>query len=165
MQTNRAVEILVGMFVAAGIAAFFMLAMKVSNISTFTEKDTYKLKARFDNIGGLKTRSPVRIGGVRIGRVASIEYDDKQLEAVVTISIINGHNRIPDDSTASIFTAGVLGEQYVSLEPGSSDEFFKDGGVIGETQSALVLERMIGKFMMGVGSSNNNKTNNSKKTP
>jgi len=165
MQTNRAVEILVGMFVAAGIAAFFMLAMKVSNISAFTEKDTYQLKARFDNIGGLKTRSPVRIGGVRIGRVASIEYDDKQLEAVVTISINSGHNRIPDDSTASIFTAGVLGEQYVSLEPGSSDEFFKDGGVVGETQSALVLERMIGKFMMGVGSTNNNKTNNSKKTP
>jgi len=157
MQTNRAVEILVGMFVAAGIAAFFMLAMKVSNISAFTEKDVYQLKARFDNIGGLKIRSPVRIGGVRIGRVAAIAYDDRKLEAVVTISIERSHSRIPDDSTASIFTAGVLGEQYISLEPGGSDDFFKDGGVIGETQSALVLERMIGKFMMGTGAAKNGK--------
>ena len=151
MQTSRAVEILVGMFVAAGIAAFFMLAMKVSNISAFTEKDVYQLKARFDNIGGLKIRSPVRIGGVRIGRVSAIEYDDRQMEAVVTLSIGRKHNRIPDDSMASIYTAGVLGEQYLSLEPGGSDEFFKDGGIIEETQSALVLERMIGKFMMGTG--------------
>ena len=148
MQTSRTVEILVGVFIALGMAAFFMLAMKVSNITAFIENDTYKLLARFDNIGGLKERSPVRISGVRIGRVDSISYDDDQLEAIVSLRINSKHKRIPDDSTASIYTAGLLGEQYISLEPGGSEEYFADGDVVDETQSAFVLERMVGKFLI-----------------
>jgi phospholipid/cholesterol/gamma-HCH transport system substrate-binding protein len=148
MQTSRTVEILVGVFIALGMAAFFMLAMKVSNITAFTENDTYKLQARFDNIGGLKERSPVRISGVRIGRVDSISYDDDQLEAIVSLRINSKHQRIPDDSTASIYTAGLLGEQYISLEPGGSEEYFVDGDIVDETQSAFVLERMVGKFLI-----------------
>lgn len=148
MQTSRTVEILVGVFIALGMAAFFMLAMKVSNISEFTEKDVYQLKARFDNIGGLKVRSAVRIGGVRIGRVVDISYDNKLLEAVVTMNINRVNNQIPNDSAASIYTAGLLGEQYVSLQPGGSDEFFADGDIINDTQSAFVLERMVGKFLI-----------------
>ncbi len=148
MQTSRTVEILVGIFIALGIAAFFMLAMKVSNITALTERDTYILKARFDNIGGLKERSPVRISGVRVGRVDSIDYDDELLEAVVTLHINSKHSRIPNDSSASIYTAGLLGEQYISLQPGGSEESFTDGDVIDETQSAFVLERMVGKFLI-----------------
>ena len=148
MQTSRTVEILVGVFIALGMAAFVMLAMKVSNITTFTENDTYSLQARFDNIGGLKQRSPVRIGGVRVGRVDSISYDDQNLEAVVTMRINSKHRRIPDDSSASIYTAGLLGEQYISLEPGGSQEFYSDGDIVAETQSAFVLERMVGKFLI-----------------
>jgi phospholipid/cholesterol/gamma-HCH transport system substrate-binding protein len=148
MQTSRTVEILVGVFIALGMAAFFMLAMKVSNISEFTEKDVYQLKARFDNIGGLKVRSAVRIGGVRIGRVIDISYDNKRLEAVVTMNINRDNNKIPNDSSASIYTAGLLGEQYVSLQPGGSEEFFADGDIVDETQSAFVLERMVGKFLI-----------------
>ena len=148
MQTSRTVEILVGVFIALGMAAFFMLAMKVSNITAFTENDTYTLLARFDNIGGLKERSPVRISGVRVGRVDNISYDDDQLEAIVSLRINSKHQRIPDDSAASIYTAGLLGEQYISLEPGGSEEYFADGDVVDETQSAFVLERMVGKFLI-----------------
>ncbi|HEC28226.1 MAG TPA: outer membrane lipid asymmetry maintenance protein MlaD [Gammaproteobacteria bacterium] len=147
MHTSRTIEILVGVFVAAGLAAFFMLAMKVSNISSFAEKDSYVVKASFDNIGGLKTRSPVRIGGVRIGRVTAIEYDDNKLEAIVTMHIYQKHARIPKDSAASIYTAGLLGEQYINLDPGGAEGFLKNGSVIEETQSAFVLERLIGRFL------------------
>jgi len=151
MKTSRTVEIWVGLFVAAGMAAFFMLAMKVSNITEFTETDVYTLNARFDNIGGLKVRSPVRMGGVRVGRVVSIDYDNKQLEAVVSMHIMRQHDGIPDDSNASIYTAGLLGEQYISLNPGGSDEFLVNNDVIEETQSAFVLERMVGQFLIKQG--------------
>jgi len=157
MRTSRTVEILVGLFIALGMAAFFMLAMKVSNITDYTENDVYEVKARFDNIGGLKVRSPVRIGGVRIGRVADIRFDDKLLEAVVTLHINRAYSRIPEDSGASIYTAGLLGEQYISLQPGGSEEFLADGGIIVETQSAFVLERMVGKFLIQEAESNGNK--------
>jgi len=148
MKTSRTIEILVGLFVAAGLAAFFMLAMKVSNITEFTETDVYTLSARFDNIGGLKVRSPVRMGGVRVGRVVAIEYDSKQLEAVVSMHIMRKHNGIPEDSNASIYTAGLLGEQYVSINPGGASEFLADDDAIEETQSAFVLERMVGQFLI-----------------
>ena len=154
MRTSRTVEILVGLFIALGMAAFFMLAMKVSNISNFTENDAYEVKARFDNIGGLKVRSPVRIGGVRIGRVSAISYDDELLEAEVILRINRSYSRIPEDSGASIYTAGLLGEQYISLEPGGAEEFLGDGDEIEETQSAFVLERMVGKFLIQEAESN-----------
>ena len=147
MMGSRALEIGVGVFVAAGLAALFMLAMKVSNLSTFTEVKGYTLTARFDNIGGLKVRSPVRIGGVRVGRVTDISYDDRTYEAVVKFVVGGQYDRLPKDTHANIYTAGLLGEQYVSLEPGGSDKYLADGDTIKDTQSALVLEQLIGQLV------------------
>lgn len=140
-------EIAVGLFIAAGLAALFMLAMKVSNISAFTEGNGYQLSARFENIGGLKVRSPVTMGGVRIGRVAAIEFDQDSYQAVVTLKINPQYDRIPKDSSASIYTSGLLGEQYVGLEPGADDLYMQDQDRISLTQSALVMERLISKFL------------------
>jgi phospholipid/cholesterol/gamma-HCH transport system substrate-binding protein len=151
MKQTTTVEILVGMFVAAGLAALFMLAMKVSNISTLNKEEGYKVTAYFENVGGLKVRSPVTASGVTIGRVADIRYDDKQYQALVTLNI-NNHYRLPEDSSASIFTSGLLGEQYVGLEPGGAENFLKDGDRIKVTQSALILEQIIGHVLFNKAS-------------
>lgn len=148
MINKRSMEIAVGLFIAAGLAALFMLAMKVSNISAFTEGNGYQLSARFENIGGLKVRSPVTMGGVRIGRVAAIEFDQNAYQAVVTLKISPQYDRIPTDSSASIYTSGLLGEQYVGLEPGAEEAYLKDQDRIQLTQSALVMERLISKFLL-----------------
>lgn len=147
MVKKRAVELGVGLFVAAGLAALLMLAMKVSNMSNFSSTDGYKVIARFENIGGLKVRSPVTVSGVRVGRVAAIELDDKAYDAVVHIHIDSNYNKLPTDSTASILTSGVLGENYIGLEAGADETFLKEGGEIKLTQSAMVLEQLIGKFL------------------
>lgn len=147
MMHRRTMEIAVGMFVAAGLAALFMLAMKVSNIATFAEGEGYHVQASFDNIGGLKVRSPVTMGGVRIGRVAAIEFDQDRYKAVVTMKISSAYDRVPLDTSASILTSGLLGEQYVGLEPGAEDRYLTDNGQITLTQSALVMERIIGEFL------------------
>ena len=148
MKQTRTMEIWVGIFVAAGLGALFVLAMKVSNLSTLNaERDTYTLVARFDNIGGLKVRSPVSVAGVRIGRVSQIDFDNETFEAVVKMAISQRYNRFPKDTSARIFTAGLLGEQYVSLEPGGDEEILEDGDEIRITQSALVLEQVIGQFL------------------
>lgn len=147
MQQTRAVEIWVGFFVAAGLAAIFVLAMKVSNIAQIGDSNGYAISARFENIGGLKVRSPITMGGVRVGRVSAIRYDDQTYEAVVTLNIEGKYRRIPEDSSANIYTAGLLGEQYVSIEPGGSDAFLKEGGKISHTQGSLVLEQLIGQFL------------------
>ena len=147
MHTTRTIEIIVGLFVALGLAALFMLAMKVSNLASFTDEDGYSITARFENIGGLKVRSPVTVAGVRVGRVSAIEFDNKTFEAVVTLNIGAQYNQLPDDTFASIFTAGLLGEQYVGLEPGGSDKNLAEGSVIRQTQSAIVLEQIIGQFL------------------
>lgn len=143
----RTVEIGVGVFVALGLAALFMLAMKVSNLSALTDDEGYKLTARFENIGGLKVRSPVTMAGVRIGRVSSIGFDNQTYEAVVTMNVSNQYDTLPADTSASIFTAGLLGEQYVGLEAGGDDLFLKNGDEIQLTQSAIVLEQVIGQFL------------------
>lgn len=147
MQQTRMVEIAVGFFVACGMAALFVLAMKVSNIAAIGSDDGYTITAHFDNIGGLKVRAPVRIGGVLIGRVSNVGFDEKTYQAVVTLRIEKAYQQLPVDSSASIFTAGLLGEQYVSLEPGGADTYYKDGDSIKLTQSALVMEQMIGRFL------------------
>jgi phospholipid/cholesterol/gamma-HCH transport system substrate-binding protein len=147
MKQSKTVEIAVGVFVAAGIAALFMLAMKVSNLSTSSSGESYTITAAFDNIGGLKVRSPVTVSGVRVGRVDNISYDFDTYEAVVQLRIGNEYNKFPEDTTASIFTAGLLGEQYVALEPGGSEDNIMPGDRIQLTQSALVLEQMIGQFL------------------
>jgi phospholipid/cholesterol/gamma-HCH transport system substrate-binding protein len=146
-MTSRKIEILVGLFVAAAIAAFFMLAMSVSNMSSYGGGESYVVKANFDNIGGLKVRSPVSAGGVTIGRVKDIQYSNDSYEAVVSMSIEEKYNRFPIDTAASILTSGLLGEQYIGLQPGAEEEYLKNGDVIDITQSALVLEQIIGQFL------------------
>ena len=143
----KKLELAVGVFVARGLAAFFMLAMKVSNIAELGEDKGYRVIARFENIGGLKIRAPVTLGGVRIGRVAGIDLDPRSFEALVTLSIEPKYDRLPTDSSASILTSGLLGEQYVGLEPGGMDDHLKNGSVLKLTQSALVLEKLIGRML------------------
>lgn len=144
----RVIEVGVGIFIAVGLAALLVLALKVSNLASFSDAGSYKLTARFDNIGGLKARSPVTMAGVKIGRVSSIDFDDTTYEAVVTLSILPAYKNLPLDTSASIFTSGLLGEQYIGLGVGGEEEFLRDGGEIELTQSAIVLEELIGKFML-----------------
>lgn len=147
MQHSNTQDTLVGLFVAAGIAGLFFLALQVSNLSSFTEQEGYTITARFENSGGLKVKSPVSAAGVKIGQVSNISFDPKTYESVVKMRINAEYNSIPDDTTASIFTAGLLGEQYVSLEPGGSGDFLKEDGKIEITQSAIILEKAIGQFL------------------
>ena len=147
MFATKTVQVAVGVLIVLGVAAFFMLAMQVSGVSKMTGDATYTVSGNFQNIGGLKVRAPVRIAGVTIGRVTGIRYDEDIYEAVVDMAIITAYDRLPSDSSASILTAGLLGEQYVGLEPGGSETFLKQGDNIKLTQSALVLEQMIGQFL------------------
>jgi phospholipid/cholesterol/gamma-HCH transport system substrate-binding protein len=151
-KTTKTVEFVVGIFVALGLVSFFMLAMKVSNISTLGDDNGYMVTASFENIGGLTVRSAVTMAGVRIGRVKGIDFDEQTYEAVVQMSINPKYNRLPIDTSASILTSGILGEQYVGLEPGGSDEYLKQGDRIKLTQSALVLEQLIGRFLTSMAS-------------
>lgn len=147
MGNSRTVEILVGAFMAAGLVALFFLAMQVSNLSMTSSDDGYNITARFDNIGSLKVKAPVTMAGVRIGRVTQIRFDAQTYEAVVTLTIEDRYNFIPEDTFAKIFTAGLLGEQYVGLDPGGSEVYLKGGDEISLTQSSLVLEEIIGQFL------------------
>ncbi len=147
MKQNKTTELLVGIFIVAGLAAMFVLAMQVSNLGSLNQGDSYRVTARFENIGGLKVRSAVTVSGVRVGRVSAINFDNKRFEAVVSMSIDRKYDQFPEDTAASIFTAGLLGEQYISLEPGGADELLADGSEIDLTQSALVLEKLISKFL------------------
>ncbi len=146
---SRMVELGVGAFMAAALLALFFLAMKVSNLGTLETGDSYRVTARFDNIGSLKVKAPVTIAGVEVGRVTEIAFDQERFQAVVTLAIQSRYDRIPDDSFAKILTAGLLGEQYVGLDPGGSDTYLKEGSEIEITQSALVLEEVIGQFIFG----------------
>ena len=147
MRQNRTVEVLVGAFIVAGFVALFFLAMKVSNLSAGSSGDGYEIAARFDNIGSLKERAPVTMAGVRIGRVSQIDFDPVSFEAVVMLRIEAKYDAIPEDTFAKIFTAGLLGEQYIGLDPGGSETNIKEGGQISLTQSALVMEEIIGQFL------------------
>lgn len=148
MQATRAMELWVGMFVALGLAALFFVAMQVSNLAELrTSKDAYTLTARFENVGSLKVRAPVSMGGVTLGRVSRISFDSKTFEAVVEMRIDPAYKTLPEDTSASIFTAGLLGEQFVGLSPGGSDVPLKDGDQIELTQSAIILEEVISKFL------------------
>lgn len=148
MRANRTQEIWVGVFVALGVAALFALALSVSNYSSYSKGGQYKLIAYFDNIGGLKERAPVTLSGVTIGRVTSIGYDPEQYRAKVELGIDHSYQVLSEDTQASIYTAGLLGEQYVALEVGAEDAILKDGDRIVHTQSAMVLEELIGQVMV-----------------
>ncbi|MET0029536.1 MAG: outer membrane lipid asymmetry maintenance protein MlaD [Candidatus Thiodiazotropha sp.] len=154
MMKMRHLEITVGFFMAAGLVALFFLAMQVSNLASISGEEGYEVTARFDNIGGLKVRSPVSMAGVRIGRVTGISYDQSSYEALVTMSIEPEYNQIPDDSIAKIYTSGLLGEQYIGLDPGGSLENLKQGSELTLTQSALVLEEIIGQFLFSKAEEN-----------
>lgn len=147
MHITRTVEIGVGLFVSLGLAALLMLAVKVANLNTLGSTEGYRVTARFDNIGGLQVRSPVRMGGVLIGRVTGIDYDTERFRAVVEMRIDPRFARIPRDTAASIYTAGLLGEQYVNLDPGGEDAFLAEDSEIEMTQSAVILERTLQEFL------------------
>jgi len=150
MQHSKTQDTLVGLFVATGIAALFYMALQISNLGSYSSDDTYTVIANFQNSGGLKIKSPVSIAGVRIGRVSSITLDKETHESVVEMQINSKYNNLPDDSGASIYTAGLLGEQYISIDPGPgiSGDFLKDKSKIDNVSSAIILEEMIGKFML-----------------
>ena len=136
----------VGLFVLLGAIALAFLALRAGNLSTFSFSSTYNLSAKFDNIGGLKVRAPVKSAGVVVGRVSDIKLDDKTFQAVVTLKMEKDF-AFPTDSSAKILTSGLLGEQYIGIEPGGEDKDLKNGNVITMTQSAIVLETLISKFL------------------
>ncbi|HVL77562.1 MAG TPA: outer membrane lipid asymmetry maintenance protein MlaD [Noviherbaspirillum sp.] len=143
---RKSIDIWVGLFVLLGAIALFFLAMKAGNMSTFTFQETYAVNARFDNIGGLKPRAPVKSAGVVVGRVGDIRFDDNTFLAVVTLNL-DSRYQFPRDSSAKILTAGLLGEQYIGIEPGGDTENLAQGDRISMTQSAIVLENLIGQFL------------------
>jgi phospholipid/cholesterol/gamma-HCH transport system substrate-binding protein len=136
----------VGLFVVVGFAALLFLALKAGNMSSLSFQDTYAVTAQFDNIGGLKPRAPVKSAGVVVGRVASINFDDKQYQATVTMNLDKRY-AFPRDTSAKILTSGLLGEQYIGLEAGGDDKMLAQGSKITMTQSAVVLENLIGQFL------------------
>lgn len=174
MMHSRLVEITVGAFIAIGLAALFMLAMKVSNLSDFGGSGGYQLQARFSNIGGLKVRAPVTVAGVLVGRVSGISLDGETYEALVTLDMdvskapLQEYNEagvgspckknsictspFPEDTSASIMTSGLLGEQYVGLEPGGAPDYLMPGDTMLLTQSSISLEQIIGQFLFSKSS-------------
>jgi phospholipid/cholesterol/gamma-HCH transport system substrate-binding protein len=147
-MNKRGIETLVGLFVLLGMAGLLFLALKAANLASFGNGTGYVISARFDNIGGLKPRSPVRSAGVTVGRVVSIKLDAKTYQGVVKMEV-DSDVQFPKDSSAKILTAGLLGDQYIGIEPGSSDTSLAAGAVITQTQSAVVLENLIGQLVTG----------------
>ncbi len=150
-MNRTTLDLWVGFFVALGIAAILFLALKVGNLSGAALSDTYTLQARFDNIGGLKVRGPVKSAGVVVGRIADIHFDAERYEALVTMTI-DGRYRFPRDTFVSIYTAGLLGEQYVGLDAGGDERLLQPGETVAKTQSAVVLEKLIGQFLFSKAS-------------
>ncbi len=148
MSQSNTQDTLVGLFVAAGIAGLFFLALQVSNLSSFTEQKGFTVTARFENSGGLKVKSPVSAAGVKVGHVSKITFDPKGFESVVEMRIYENYQNIPDDVTASIYTAGLLGEQYIGLgSGGGSSDYLKQNSNIEFTNSAIILEKAISQFL------------------
>jgi phospholipid/cholesterol/gamma-HCH transport system substrate-binding protein len=147
-MNKKSVEVLVGLFVLLGIVGLVFLSLKAANLASFSFNgdDSYTLTAKFDNIGGLKVRAPVRSAGVTVGRVVSITLDPVTYQGVVRLDL-NRKMQFPRDSSAKILTAGLLGDQYVGLEAGGDEKNFAPGDNIGQTQSAVVLENLIGQFL------------------
>ena len=151
MENTRTRELGTGLFIVLGFAALLFLATQTTDLEEYAGDTGYRVTARFDDVAGLKVRSAVTMAGVNIGRVESISFDNDRLDAVVTLRINPLFNHIPDDSDASILTAGLLGSKYVGLGPGGSAAFLKDQSEIRITQSAVVLEQLISKFLFSQG--------------
>jgi phospholipid/cholesterol/gamma-HCH transport system substrate-binding protein len=143
---KRNLEILVGLFVLLGALAVAFLSLKAANLASFSFDSTYRLTARFDNVGGLKIRAPVKSAGVTVGRITSIVFDDKNFQGVVTLEVDRRY-QFPTDTSAKILTTGLLGDQYVGLDPGADDKSLQPNDSIKITQSAVVLENLIGQML------------------
>jgi len=147
-MSNHKIDVWVGLFVLLGILALVFLALRAGNLSSFSFAETYAVQAKFDNIGGLKVRAPVKSAGVVVGRVSEIRFDDQTYQAMVTFNIDTAFE-FPSDTSASILTSGLLGEQYIGLDAGGDDLMLASGDSITLTQSAIVLERLISQFLYG----------------
>ena len=145
-MTRERTDFWVGLFILLGLIALVFLALRAGNMSSFSFAPTYRVQAHFDNVGGLKVRAPIKSSGVVVGRVAAIGFDNKRFQATVAMDLEQQY-QFPDDTSASILTSGLLGEQYVGLTPGGDDKDLKNGGQIQFTQSAVVLEDLISKFL------------------
>jgi len=145
-MNRSAIDLWVGIFVAAGFAGLLFLALKVGNLASFSTAQTYQVHAKFANIGGLKVRAPVKSAGVVVGRVADIRFDNESYEAIVSMNLDSGY-QFPRDTTAKILTSGLLGEQYIGLEAGGDGVMLKTGDRLRLTQSAVVLENLISQFL------------------
>jgi phospholipid/cholesterol/gamma-HCH transport system substrate-binding protein len=143
---KQSLDIWVGLFVALGLLALLFLALKAGNMSAFTFEPTYQVSAKFDNIGGLKPRAPVKSAGVVVGRVAEIRFDDQSYQATVIMNLEERY-KFPKDSSAKILTSGLLGEQYIGLEAGGDETMIVGGSKLAQTQSAIVLENLISQFL------------------
>jgi phospholipid/cholesterol/gamma-HCH transport system substrate-binding protein len=152
MRANYKVEFASGVFLLLGIAALVWLATRATDFGQDIGKDTYTISARFTNVGDLRDRAPVKIGGVTVGMVEAVTLDPVTFEAVVQMSVASRFNEIPSDTGASILTSGVLGDRYIGLEPGGAPDVLADGDELFITQSALVLEQIIGKYLFNTGS-------------
>lgn len=152
MRANYRVELASGVFLLLGIAALVWLATRATDYGQEIGKETYSITARFMNVGDLRNRAPVKIGGVTVGMVESISLDSASFEAVVKMSIASRFNEIPSDTGASVLTSGVLGDRYIGLEPGGAPDMLGDGDELFITQSALVLEQVIGKYLFNTQS-------------
>ena len=150
-MSRKLLDLWVGFFVVLGFAGLLFLALRVGNVSSANFAETYQLTAKFDNIGGLKVRGPVKSAGVVVGRVSEIRFDQENYEAVATLTI-DSRYRFPKDTFASILTAGLLGEQYIGLDAGGDEKMLKAGDVFTKTQSAVVLEKLISQFMFNKAS-------------
>ncbi len=154
-MVSKKVELMVGIFVAFGIAALLVLSLQVANSGIAGNGETYTLYAKFDNIGGLKVRSPIKVGGVVVGRVGNISLDETDYTPVVTLNLYAKYDHFSEATSVAILTAGLLGEQYLGLQPGFVDDsidMLAHGDFIEDTKSALVLEELIGQFLFSQGS-------------
>lgn len=149
MRANYKVEIASGIFLLLGIAALVWLAVRATDFGQDIGEETYRISARFTNVGDLRGRAPVKIGGVTVGLVESIRLDPVSFEALVEMEIDSRFDEIPNDTGASVLTSGILGDRYIGLEPGGSPEMLQDGDELFITQSALVLEQLVGKYLFG----------------
>jgi phospholipid/cholesterol/gamma-HCH transport system substrate-binding protein len=156
MLPQRLIESLVGLFVIMAVVALSVLAFKVSGLTNLFPEKTYIVTADFEDIGGLKVRSPIKIGGVQIGEVNQITLNPTTFKAVVSMAIKDQYNDIPDDSSARILTAGLLGDNYIAITPMYNTTFLKNGSVIQFTNSAMILEKLIGQFIYKLSGDKNN---------
>ena len=149
MAQRQSFQIGTGLFILLGFAALAYLATQTTSLANYSQGESYSIKARFTNIGQLKLRAPVKVAGVRVGSVSDIVLEPDKLDALVTLSIDKHFDKIPDDSAAAVFTSGLLGDQYVALQPGGSPDMFKNNDEVVLTQSSMQLEELIGKYLLG----------------